>query len=38
MRTKDNKTGKLEGLPKLKMKPEGCPILTIEAKDVFQIK
>jgi hypothetical protein len=32
---KDNKTGKPKGLPKLNMKPEGCPMLTVEAECVF---
>jgi len=38
MRIRDNKFGKLEGLPNLNMKPKGCPILTVEAEGVFQIK
>jgi hypothetical protein len=38
MRIRDNKTGKLEGLPKLKMKSKGCPILTMEVGDAFWIK
>jgi hypothetical protein len=35
MRIRDNKTGKLEGLPKLNTKPEGCHMLTMEAECAF---
>jgi hypothetical protein len=38
MRIKDNKTGKPEGLPKLNLKPEGCPMLIVEAESAFQVK
>jgi hypothetical protein len=32
MRIKDNKTRKREGLPKLNMEWEGCPMLAMEAE------
>jgi hypothetical protein len=38
MRIKDYKIGKPEGLPKLNMKPEGCPMLIVEVKGAFQVK
>jgi hypothetical protein len=38
MRIRDSKTGKPKNLPKLNMKPEDCPMLTVETERAFQVK
>jgi hypothetical protein len=38
MRIKDNKIGNSKSLHKLNIKPEGCPMLIVEAESAFQVK